>query len=782
MATITTRSGKGSPLTHSEVDANFVNLNTDKLELSGGTMTGVLTLNGDPSASLHAATKQYVDTIAAAGLHYHTPVRVEAPSALSATYDNGTSGVGATLTNSGTLAAITIDGVALSLSDRVLVYNQATAAHNGVYTVTTVGDGSTAWVLTRATDADSYGASDPDALGQGDAFFVTEGATGAGELYVMNTEGAITFGTTDITFAQVAATAVYTAGSGISLDGTTIVNSAPDQTVTITGSGIVSVSGTYPNFEVAATALQTADIGVSVQAYDGNLTSFVSAFTLPTADGTAGQVLTTNGSGSLTLADAGGGGNSYDFTASGSITDGKPVIVNSDGTVSQVFGQTYTQALGGAVVYDSSATSFNSVIFDSNSNKVVVAYSDGASGGGPGRAFVGEVTGNSITFGSQVTFETGNTSGISMAFDSVSNKIIIAYTDVSNSSRGTVVIGEVSGTSITFGTPVVFSSNANSNSSTVVFDPTTDKIAIFYRSPSAGVGVVGTISGTSVTFGSVSSSYTSNAIGFSSGINPSTGEILVSYADVGDSWRRKVIAAQISGTSINYGSPVTYDSSTSGGSERDAIDFDANSGNFILAYYNKTSIRADARLVTVSGTTVSLGGTAVIQASTAPSAISVAVDTNLSKAFIFYRSSAQSGLGRYAIATISGGTISVTSPISISDTVDYSGATFDSNSSKIVFTYNDNNSSNVGTARTFQIGGTYTNLTSTNYIGMSDGSYSDAATATVQLNGSVNAAQSGLTTGLGYYVLLDGTLSTTPDSFNVYAGLAVSPTEIIIKG
>jgi|DEB0MinimDraft_12_1074336.scaffolds.fasta_scaffold15785_2 hypothetical protein len=221
MATLVTRSGKGSPLTHNEVDANFINLNTDKLELSGGTMTGVLTLDANPTLNLHAATKQYVDTIAAAGIHYHDPVRVESPVNLNATYDNGASGVGATLTNAGTLAAITVDGVALSLNDRVLVYEQTDATQNGVYTVTTVGDGSTAWVLTRATDADSYGASDPDALGEGDAFFVKEGDTGAGELYVMNTTGSITFGTTNITFSVIAETAVYSAGTGLTLDGTT---------------------------------------------------------------------------------------------------------------------------------------------------------------------------------------------------------------------------------------------------------------------------------------------------------------------------------------------------------------------------------------------------------------------------------------------------------------------------------------------------------------------------------------------------------------------------------
>jgi hypothetical protein len=182
---------------------------------------GGLTLNQDPTGNLQAATKQYVDTIAAAGLHYHDPVRVEEPTALTVTYNNGTAGVGATLTNAGTQAALVLDGVTMNVADRVLIYQQADATQNGIYTVTNVGSGSTNWVLTRATDADSYGPSDPDSLGQGDAFFVLEGNTGAGELYVMNTEGTITFGTTNITFTQVASTAVYSAGNGLTLTGTT---------------------------------------------------------------------------------------------------------------------------------------------------------------------------------------------------------------------------------------------------------------------------------------------------------------------------------------------------------------------------------------------------------------------------------------------------------------------------------------------------------------------------------------------------------------------------------
>jgi hypothetical protein len=224
-----------------------------KVENSTITTTVPVLLPADPTLPLQAATKEYVDTIASAGIHYHAPVRVESPINLNATYNNGTSGVGATLTNAGTQVALVIDGVTVATNDRVLVYEQTDQTQNGVYVVTDTGSGSTNWVLTRSTDTDSYGPSDPDALGAGDAFFVQQGNTGAGELYVCNTEGTITFGTTNITFTQIAATAVYTAGSGLALTGTVFSNTAQDQIVTLTQGGATTITGTYPNFTITST-------------------------------------------------------------------------------------------------------------------------------------------------------------------------------------------------------------------------------------------------------------------------------------------------------------------------------------------------------------------------------------------------------------------------------------------------------------------------------------------------------------------------------------------------
>ncbi len=236
---------------------------------------GDLALTRDPQSSLQAATKQYVDTIAAAGIHYHPPVRVEHPSNLTATYNNGTAGVGATLTNSGTQAALVLDSITMVSADRVLVANQTDQTQNGVYTVTDIGSGSTNWVLTRATDADSYAVSDGDALGEGDAFFIKEGNTNAGHLDVMTTSGTITFGTTNIVFSEVAETSIYSAGNGLTLTGTEFAADA--------GTG-VTVDGTGINIGQAVETTSDVTFNSVAAALTGNVTGNVTGDVTGNAD------------------------------------------------------------------------------------------------------------------------------------------------------------------------------------------------------------------------------------------------------------------------------------------------------------------------------------------------------------------------------------------------------------------------------------------------------------------------------------------------------------------
>jgi len=185
--------------------------------------------------------------------------------------------------------------------------------------------------------------------------------------------------------------------------------------------------------------------------------------------------------------------------ASGTLTDGKSVVVNADGTVSVVSGSSATQALGTPVVFESGTVNYNSITYDSNAQKVVIAYRDGGNSG-YGTAIVGTVSGTSISFGSPVVFNSANSNFVSIAYDSNAQKVVIVYRDDGNSDNGTAIVGTVSGTSISFGSEAVFSSGiANENS--IAYDSNAQKVVISYRNEgnsNYGTAVVGTVSGTSI--------------------------------------------------------------------------------------------------------------------------------------------------------------------------------------------------------------------------------------------------------------------------------------------
>ena len=333
-ATVTNLTATGASIASANLGTAIVN----SLTVTGGSIASVNigtatitsgTVSTTPANATDIANKQYVDTLVASGITYHAPVKYEVPTALTATYNQPGGagvGVGATLTNAGTLAAFAPDGPTVaSVGDRILIYNQASAFQNGVYTVTTVGDGSTAWVLTRATDADTYALKSPNGLGEGDAFFVTLGSTGAGETYVCNTQGTITFGSTNITFVQVAATQIYSAGAGLTLTNTTF-SITPVGTAATYGSAsqvpvfttnaygqITSVTDT--SIGISGSQIVSGVVGVGFggtgqtsytdgQLLIGNSTGN----TLTKSTLTAGSGISiTNGSGSITIAATGGG-------------------------------------------------------------------------------------------------------------------------------------------------------------------------------------------------------------------------------------------------------------------------------------------------------------------------------------------------------------------------------------------------------------------------------------------------------------------------------------------
>ena len=174
------------------------------------------------------ANKAYVDQVAQ-GLDTKPSCRLATTVNLASTYNNGTAGVGATLTASSN-GALSVDGVTPSVADRILVKDQTTAAENGIYVVTTVGTGSTAFVLTRATPEDQ-----PSELSGGAFVFVEEGSIGSNNGYTFTHTGQPTFGTTDLDVAQFSGAGQIIAGAALSKDGNTMDVEVDNSSIDVLG-------------------------------------------------------------------------------------------------------------------------------------------------------------------------------------------------------------------------------------------------------------------------------------------------------------------------------------------------------------------------------------------------------------------------------------------------------------------------------------------------------------------------------------------------------------------
>ena len=467
--------------------------------------------------------------------------------------------------------------------------------------------------------------------------------------------------------------------------------------------------------------------------------------------------------------------------ASGALATGEAVVVNADGTVSVVSANAGGPSFGSPTVFNEAESIYESSAFDSNSNKVVISYRNSAISD-KGYAVVGTVSGSSISFGTPVQFNNGGTNHTSMTFDTNSNKIVIAYQDSGNSSYGTAIVGTVSGTSISFGTEVVFNSG-NSDFITSTFDSSNNKVVIAYRdqgNSSQGTAIVGTVSGTGISFGSEVVYNTGQSPYNGSTFDSNSNKVVIVYRDDGNSSRGTAIVGTVSGTSISFGSEVVFDQLRSDGN---VATFDSNSNKVVVAYQDPNNTDAIQAIVgTVSGTSISFG-TAVVIDTNAYIYNAISFDSNANKVLISYVDQGNSNYGTAVVGTVSGTSISFETPIvfSSSNSINaYLSSTFDSNSNAIVVSYRDAGNSNYGEAVVFK--SQSTNLTSENFVGFANSGYADGQSAALNSTCSVDNNQSGLTAGETYYVQTDGTLGTTPADPSVLAGTAISSNSIIVKG
>jgi hypothetical protein len=275
-----------------------------------------------PTQNQDAATKLYVDNLVSTSISYHTPVTA-ATTANLATTTGGTityaqpggagNGQGATITTTGSFNLIDTANVQTA-NTRILVKDEGNAVLNGVYVW------SNATVITRAADANTYGAGNVNALGLNDYFFVSSGNVNKGSAYIVNAPtGTITFGTSNISFAQFSNSQTYTANTsaGITLVGTVITGKVDGITTAFDGGGNISVK--------ASANLTTPNIGAATGT-SLSVTGAVNTATTISATGniTGGNILTAgliSVTGSITSAS--------NLSLTGNIVDGGELWVNT---------------------------------------------------------------------------------------------------------------------------------------------------------------------------------------------------------------------------------------------------------------------------------------------------------------------------------------------------------------------------------------------------------------------------------------------------------------------
>jgi len=380
--------------------------------------------------------------------------------------------------------------------------------------------------------------------------------------------------------------------------------------------------------------------------------------------------------------------------------------------------------------------------YDSTNNKVVLAWDD--AGAAQGYAVVGTVSGTTISYGSPTSYTGANDSSSTwIVYDSTNDRMVVTYIDDDNSNYLTLVVGTVSGTSISFGTPVVAESS-NSASCSSTFDINAGKVLTVWKSnvDTYWYGIVGTVSGTSISFGTKVSP-ASIAYGGGNGyvgydVNAQKSLFVAATSTNGDAY-----VASISGTVLSWGAVNDF-TTTVQYSHLKPI-YDANAQKFVVLGSNDTASSYDAFVATISGTTNSFGTAVVIDSNSTGRSLGCYDSDGQEVIAVGITSNTLYGY----VGTVSGTTTSWTAGSTLVENADYGYGvgmpTYDVNADKTVFMWSNQGDtavdSRVGTVGT----GTFT-------------------------------------IGSNYYVQPDGSYDTSAGSPSVKAGLAISTTSLLLSG
>jgi len=463
--------------------------------------------------------------------------------------------------------------------------------------------------------------------------------------------------------------------------------------------------------------------------------------------------------------------------ASGAITNGKPVVVNTDGTAGLPF--------SAQTIYNE-ALSYTNTIATNGSGTFVILWV-GTAPAYQGYVVAGTISGNTVTLGTPVLYVSeGNISddNTSIVYDPDEDKFVLVYSDGGAGNYLTARVASVSGTTITLGTAVVINSQ-NVPSHQAVYDTSADKVVIAFRGHTNDLlaGTVGTVSGTSISFGSLTTLVSQGgSIGrpyyIRAAYDANANKTAVFWQNDGDTDGYYVVCT-VSGTGISAGTAAKFNNANT---YSIAAVYDSTAQKIVVAYQDGGNNNYGTAIVgTISGTSMSFGSAVVFSGTSYVGSLTATYDSTNNKTFVFYDKADSAATG--IIGTVSGTSISFGSEGTFtSGNINYTGSTFDSSAGKALFVYRNIANSSYGTLFAVDTSLATGNFTSENYIGIARSGAPSGAGVVIDTQGAIADNLSGLTAGQSYFVQSDGTLSTTADDPSVFAGTAVSATKLIVKG
>lgn len=494
---------------------------------------------------------------------------------------------------------------------------------------------------------------------------------------------------------------------------------------------------------------------------------------------------------------SGGSGSTLTATAKGDISDGRPTVINSDGTVSGA-GEGFDWLQDAVIGARSSGQYITSAIDGyfiscpiTKHNAVLVVYADSSQ---KVWSRMCRVENGTITWGLEYVIRSGSSLPYGVVYDEENDIAVIMYRNQTSTGGETVVYTPDPNGGL-YGSigPSLGIQASKWSFPSLVYDPVEKLYACFYRDQRTGnVGscqlgrldlsdgaatskhIAWSVMNDSVTFDTV------EARSNSAVYDPATGSIVNFYAETNVDGR--AIVGKIANNRITFGTPVQYENHFTIPAQR--ITAKPN-GEIPLFYRYRDGVVTDwarFRVCTVSGTTINIGDSHEVYQDW--TIARNAIYDPSADAFQLLHQATNEG-PCFRSARVSGGNVTFNNNTVISDTLsintDCAMSYQEGENTFMVFGRNNDGVKDAVCGHTI-VASDAAKINDENFIGFSSGAYSDGSDATISIAGSINASQSGLSPAKKYYANSDGSLTTTEGADTEYAGIAASPTSIIVKG